>query len=91
MTTYFMDNQTRKIPTVVKHQENSNTSFYKADWNDRVVCWLDEQKGKEGICQIGKSQVFEKKDMCLHLLMNSYDNFDDDLLNDALLISDVVK
>ena len=71
---------------VQKHGPEMYVSFSKVDWNDRLLAWFEEPNSSNSNTKalLNTLYVFEDKEFAMQTLLHINEEFDDDLLQDAL-------
>ena len=86
---YVIDNKTRKFEKVLEYSFVWSVIHDETGWNERIIVW-SSAKSFEPFEYLHKVHLFDQKDMQLHLLLQLNEDFDDDLLHDALIQLDAI-
>ena len=72
---------------VLSHREGMIVTYCKVGWNERLLAWIEEKFDllrEPTQIHVGCKYIFEEKEFFLDLLLKINQDFDDDLLQDAL-------
>ena len=72
---------------LLSHKEGLIVTYCKVGWNERMLAWFEERFDllrDEAQIHVGYKYIFEEKEFFLDLLLKVNEDFDDDLLQDAL-------